>query len=280
MPEDRPIVALLTDFGVEDAYVGVMKSVIAGRCATTILDISHAVQPQNIAQAAYLLWSAYKYLPERAVTVGIVDPGVGTSRKAVAVRWPRGHFVGPDNGWMSYVIRDFRAQESGAAAGELPRGWEGVELTEPRFWLDPVSDTFHGRDIFAPVAAALVNGTSLSELGSPLASLTLLEIPPPTGGDGSVRGHVIHVDHFGNLITDVPAGFLPERYAVAIGSGTVEGPARSYESPDPLVALVGSSGSLEIAAPGGSAARLIRAAVGDPVSVTSAKKSGGTPTHE
>jgi S-adenosyl-L-methionine hydrolase (adenosine-forming) len=267
MNEHRSVIALLTDFGIEDTYVGVMKSVIAARCSASIIDLSHAVLPQNVQHAAYFLSTAYRYLPDGAVTVSVVDPGVGTPRRAIAVRWPRGYFVGPDNGWLTHVLRDDGHAGDRTGEVDLPYGWEAVELQQAKFWLSPVSSTFHGRDIFAPVAAALVNGTPLVELGARRLTLVVIETLHATSENGTVHGHVVHVDHFGNLITDISADHLSDRFTVTVGGGTIEGPAESYQSSEPVIALIGSSGRLEIAAPNASAARLIAVGVGEPVTV-------------
>lgn len=272
MQGDTSVVALLTDFGLEDTYVGVLKGVLASRGASQIIDLSHAVAPQSVRQAAYLLWTAYRYLPDGAITLCVVDPGVGTERRPVAVRWPRGHFVGPDNGWLSYVIRDVLARDDGPGQVALPRGWEVVELTEPQVWLSPLSATFHGRDIFAPVAAALARGTPLAELGTVRSSLNVIGTQRAQSEEGTVHGHIIHVDHFGNLITDVSAAHLSDRFTVTLGGGTIEGPARSYQSAEPLVAVIGSTGLLEIAAPNASAARLISVSVGEQVTVVTRRQ--------
>ena len=142
----------------------------------------------------------------------------------------------------------------------LPTGWQAVELMASPQWLTPVSQTFHGRDIFAPVAAALASGVPPVELGRIRKSITVIPSSRPRVDDGAVQGEVIHVDHFGNLITDIPAAYLPDKFTVMVHGGAIDGPQYSYDSPEPIVALIGSNGLLEIAAPNGSAARLIRPA--------------------
>ncbi len=263
-----PTVALLTDFGHEDAYVGVMKSVVLSRRPDCqFIDLSHAIGPQQVRQAAYLAWTAHRYLPSGTVLLCVVDPGVGTERRAIAVTWPRGTFVGPDNGWLSYIL-----QESGGnpknGCTSLPEDWRAVELTNSDLWLTPLSDTFHGRDIFAPVAARLASGDPLEDMGTPCDDLVAFSTSPSKSDGGSVAGEVIHVDHFGNLITNITAFDLPEEFTVWLGGGSVHGPARSYQSEGPLVALVGSSGLLEVGAPNGHAGRLVRVGIGEPVTVT------------
>jgi len=268
MSDTAPAIALITDFGYEDAYVRVMKGVIAERCSVPIIDLTHGVGPQNVGQAAYLLSTAYRFLPEGTVTVCVVDPGIGTKHEPIAVRWPGGYFVGPDNGWLSYVIRDSLQRVDEPGSGTVPASWQVVALENASFQLPAVSRTFRGRDIFAPAAAALASGTPLAELGSPRNLIATIEIARVTDVDGTVRGRVIHIDHFGNLITDIPASFLPSAFTVSLGGGTVDGPVLTYQSDEALVALVGSGGHLEISAPNGNAARLIMVGVGDPVGVT------------
>src|SRR5579872_656555 len=254
MGKPCPLIALLTDFGNEDVYVGVMKSVIAGRCSTPMVDLSHSVTPQNIAQAAYLFSTAYRFLPGGAVALCVVDPGVGTERAAIAVEWPGGYFVGPDNGWLTYVVREARGRDSAAETAAVPDGWTAVELANPAFRLPAVSGTFHGRDIFAPATAALASGTAIGELGPARDSLVTINIATPVSAGGDINGQVIHVDHFGNLVTNITKDRLARRFSVSIRGRAIEGPAASYQENEPLVTLVGSSGHLEIAVPNGSAA--------------------------
>jgi S-adenosylmethionine hydrolase len=268
--------ALMTDFGTSDTYVGAMKAVISSRCHCHIIDITHEIPPGDIVRAAYFMGTIYRFLPSDSVAVCVVDPGVGTDRRGLAVRWPGGYFVGPDNGWLSSVIRECSGRDIDEGSMSLPEGWRAVALDNPGHWLPKVSRTFHGRDIFAPVAAALVTGVPLEALGQEVDSLVSITVHRPADKDGSIHGHVIHVDRFGNLITDIPEAFLSDRFTVAVGGGIVDGPAKSYQNADPVIAIVGSSGCLEIAAPNGSAARLIMVAVGAEVVVTS-RRTGDSP---
>jgi S-adenosylmethionine hydrolase len=264
------IVSLLTDFGLEDAYVGIMKSVILSRCRNCVLiDLSHNVAPQNVRGAAYLLWTAQPYLPSGTVSLVVVDPGVGTKRRPIAVAAPQGYFVGPDNGFLSYVLAEAGAQAHGTNLISLPLEWRAVVLTNEEFWLKPVSNTFHGRDIFAPAAAALAAGVPLERLGSPVNAIVAFPFPRPSHDGDAIHGQVIHVDHFGNLISDIRARDLPPQFTVTVASYTVEGPATSYQSGNTqsLVALVGSAGLLEIAAPNGHAASMLGITIGAPLEV-------------
>jgi S-adenosylmethionine hydrolase len=267
MTENKPVIALMTDFGLADTYVGQMKSVIAARTSASVIDLTHSVAPQNVLHAAYLFSTAHPYLPDGAVIVCIADPGVGTDRSPIAVQWTRGYLVGPDNGWLSYLVRDVSAANAESAETPIPEGWTVAALENPAYQLTPVSRTFHGRDIFAPAAAALAEGTAIEELGPKRDSLVTLAVPMPVDDGGTVRGQVVHVDNFGNLITNIPSAYLGASILVSIAGGEIRGPAQSYQA-KPFAALVGSSGVLEIAAPNANAARLLGIGIGAPVSVT------------
>jgi S-adenosyl-L-methionine hydrolase (adenosine-forming) len=208
-PNSRPVIALLTDFGQGDGDVGVMKGVIASIApdAQTI-DITHEVAPQNIPSGAWILSTAYRYFPQGTVFVCVVDPGVGSSRNAIAVRAGDKFFVGPDNGLFSYVL----AQQTFHNA---------VVLSNPAYHLPQVSSTFHGRDIFAPVGAHLANGVELSVLGTAIDSTKLqrIDTEPPLRQGGYIEAHIIHIDRFGNLITDIPLTLVPELSSSPIDRG-------------------------------------------------------------
>jgi len=268
----QAIITLTSDFGLTDPYVAAMKGVILSlNPNAVIVDVSHAVRPQRIEQGAFLLESARPYFPAHAVHVAVVDPGVGTARRGLALRTPLGVFVGPDNGVLSPTLADEIRKGAGEGGGRvsLPAGIAGVELTNPRYHQLPVSDTFHGRDVFAPAAAHLSLGVALAELGETVADVFVL---PPFRArrlpDGPLAGRVIHVDGFGNLITDVRADDLPPaEMTVELRGRAVKGLRRTYAEGTGLTALVGSSGFLEIALPGGSAAAETGADIGEPVTV-------------
>jgi S-adenosylmethionine hydrolase len=260
------IITLTTDFGVADSYVGAMKGVILTIApGTAIVDISHTVPPQNIAAGAYVLSGAAPYFPAGTVHVAVVDPGVGTARKAIAVETDRSFLVGPDNGLLCPALQAMGALEGGT--GRL-FGARAVELTRDAYFRSPVSATFHGRDIFAPVAAHLVRSVPLGELGRPIDCLECPAAPTLTQGGDAVRGEIVYVDHFGNTITNLPEGLLPADPIVEAGARTIRGLSSSYRS-GPLVALVGSSGFLEIAMQDGNAAAELGLRVGDQVIVRS-----------
>jgi S-adenosylmethionine hydrolase len=256
-------VTLTTDFGTRDPYVAAMKGVISSICPeAAILDLTHEISPQDILEGALLLAGSAPYFPAGTVHVAVVDPGVGGERRAVAVRAAGQTFVCPDNGLLTLVLRI------------LPRE-EARVVVEPRFMLETVSATFHGRDVFAPVAAYLAGGVALEEMGPSAGDLVLLDIPEPvrTGGD-SIHGIVLHVDRFGNLITNIPRGLVEstgiEKAAVSAGNAKSLPLRRTYSEGafGEVVALFSSSNHLEIAANGVSAAGHLGMGPGDPVEVT------------
>jgi len=200
----RPVIALMTDFGMGDGDVGVMKGVIAGITSDAhIIDITHNVAPQNVPSGAWILASAYRYFPKNTVYVCVVDPGVGSNRKAIAVHAGNWYFVGPDNGLFSYVIAE---QPTHAA----------ILLSNSAYHLPHISSTFHGRDIFAPVGAYLARGLAeiFHELGTPIDPKTLqrLDVGPATRLEAAIDAHIVHVDNFGNLITSIPLTMVPELF--------------------------------------------------------------------
>ncbi|MBN1485714.1 MAG: SAM-dependent chlorinase/fluorinase [Chloroflexia bacterium] len=262
------MITLLTDFGLSDVYVGVLKGVIWGICPQArIVDLTHNVRPQDVLQGGFLLASCYRHFPRGTVHLAVVDPGVGTDRPAIAMETPYGWFVAPDNGLLIWVWEGLSRSER--AASRI------VELGQSRYWLPQVSRTFHGRDIFAPVAAHLAAGVSLEELGRPLRQLTLQgDVQPRVQDDGTVLGHVLHVDRFGNCSTNIEGDDVKEMAAegslcVDLPGHRLEGLHSTYAQVQPgqPLALIGSNGRLEIAVRNGSAAAQLGLAVGDPVRV-------------
>jgi S-adenosylmethionine hydrolase len=247
-----PILTLLTDFGSSDTYVGQVKgAILAVAPAVQLVDLTHAVPPQDVLGGAFLLWSAVEVFPPGSVHLAVVDPGVGSARRAVALQARRGDlFVGPDNGLLVPALERL---------GGLLRA---VELTERRYWRPAPSSTFHGRDIFGPVAGHLAAGIALPDLGRPIDDPLRLELPTPRG----LEGEVVHVDTYGNLVTNLPAAALPAAYRVHLGAWVVE-PQPNYAAAGPgaLLALVGSAGLLELSARDASAAALTGAQRGTPV---------------
>ena len=234
------LITLTTDFGLADSYVGVMKGVILGIDPTAaVVDISHDIAPQDVREAAYVIYTAYPYFPPDTVHVVVVDPGVGGQRRAIALWAAQACFVAPDNGVLSYVL----AREGMG---------EAVSLTNSRYHRPTVSHTFHGRDIFAPVAAHLARGVPLTELGEPLTEIATFALPQPQVlPDGVVVGHVLHIDRFGNLILDVREGdfSLGEGLVLEVAGRHIQSLGRTFTDvpAGELVTYIGSSGHLEIA---------------------------------
>lgn len=275
------IITLTTDFGLIDGYVGMMKGVIQGICpGAVVIDLTHDIPPQDILSAAFLLHVSHPYFPKGTVHVAVVDPGVGTERRAIALRTSDAFFVAPDNGLLSFIIEGENVEEV-------------VNLDNPRYRLPKVSATFHGRDIFAPAGAYLARGVPLRELGHPLDVEDLVTFPVPKArrdGDG-ITAQILYVDRFGNLTInlpmersmgegeesvtihlpdeDQPLPLPPQDLTIHIAGYEIGGIRRTYAegvSGEPM-ALIGSAGYLEVAVPGDSAARLLKVKVGDEVRV-------------
>lgn len=264
MPENR-IVTFTTDFGLRDAFVGIMHGVVFNiQPATTIVDVSHSINPYDVMDGAWTIAQAYRFFPPRTIHVVIVDPGVGTMRRPIIVETEDYMFVAPDNGILSLVA----AREAKFVARHV---------TAERYFLQPVSQTFHGRDVFAPIAGWLSKGVAPAEFGPEISDYVRLSLPQVERmGETSLRGVVMKVDRFGNLITnigepDAPMLFGTDLPAVSIlvAGLTVTRVCRSYAEggDDELFAIVGSSGFLEIAAKQASAAEKLAAGVGTPVGV-------------
>lgn len=258
-----PILTLTTDFGSRDGYAGVLKGVIWGLCpAARIADLSHEIPPQDVLAGALTLRRAAPFFPAGTVHLAVVDPGVGTERRPLALLLGEHFFVGPDNGLFTAVLEDAER-----------KGWpvEIVHLTEARYFLPQVSRTFHGRDLFAPVAAHLASGIPLADLGPAVADPRRLPLPRPEKTPGGWLAHVVHVDSFGNCATDLPAASLKDPAAVVfhLRGSEICGLAETYGQgrPGDLVALADSEGFVEIAAVGGSAAALTGARLGDVLEV-------------
>jgi S-adenosylmethionine hydrolase len=271
------IITLTTDLGFTDAYVASMKGVILGiNPEAKLVDICHTVKPQNILQAAFILSTAYKFFPQKTIHVVVVDPGVGTERRAIILRTPSADFVAPDNGVLSYVIQQSSTkpveENANQQLTELETELEVVALTESRFWRSPVSPTFHGRDIFAPVAALLSLGFPPIDFGEATTSVTMLPPPRPHKAlDGSLVGHILHIDSFGNLITNIKSDDLPQTkqtITIMVGNQLIHGLSRTYAEGRGILALIGSSGYLEVSLKGGNVGALLNAEVGNEVRIS------------
>jgi S-adenosylmethionine hydrolase len=271
-----PIISLTTDFGLSDPFVGSMKGVVLSinpRCQ--IVDLCHEVLPQNILHGAFLLSTSYSFLPKGSIHIGVVDPGVGTSRKAVLLVGDGHFFIAPDNGLLSLVLgKDQEANSDLQHLVPYHRSiippWRAYDLTNSRYWLHPVSSTFHGRDIFAPVASHLSLGVDPEELGTPIGELQCFYIPRPSWRDGLLKGHVLHVDRFGNLITDLGENEFAEssrEVIIEVGGQRIDGLSPFYDLTKKLIALIGSHNYLEISVPRGSASHVLNVSIGDTVVV-------------
>ena len=270
------IITLTTDLGLTDAYVAAMKGVILGiNPEAKLVDICLTIKPQNIRQAAFVLGTAYQFFPQKTIHVVVVDPGVGTDRRAIIIRTHSADFIAPDNGVLSYVIQQFSTKPMEDIASvqqiELEPELQVVELTEQRFWRSPVSPTFHGRDIFAPVAALLSLGFPPIDFGEAITSVTMLPLPRPYKAlDGSLAGHILHIDSFGNLITNIKSDDLPQTtwaMTTMVGNHSISGLSRTYAEGRGLLALISSSGYLEVSLKGGNAGAFLNAKVGDEVRI-------------
>ena len=258
----RPLITLTTDFGAGSPYVAQMKGVILSiNPQALLIDITHAVPPQDIAQGAWVLAEVAERFPTGSIHVAVVDPGVGGAREIVYAEIAKRHFIAPDNGLL------------GRLAARTPPS-RIVALTEPRFWLPCVSATFHGRDIMAPVAARLSLGMDADQLGGPRQRLTCLPEPEVRILPNKIEGQVRSIDSFGNLVTDITSDMLAtaptdERVQIHCDEHQTQGIFRTYsDQPDmTLMALVGSSGHLELAIVGDSAAAMLGVRVGTPVTI-------------
>lgn len=259
----RPIITLTTDFGNEDEYAGVVKGVILARFSDVhIVDITHKIAPQNIRQAALVLQRAAPYFPEGTIHLAVVDPGVGTSRRAMAAVTGDQMFVGPDNGLITFLAQD---------AWHALERVEMVELWNESYWLSTPSRVFHGRDIFAPVAAYLAEGGAIENLGPPINDPVLLSRPSVRVEGSHLKGEVLNIDHYGNIATNITSNELGEKKPsrVQIGAASVTTMVSAYGEgkKSDLVALINSSGALEIAETDGNAAKRLKILPGDEVLV-------------
>ena len=253
------IVALLTDYGLQDAYVGILKgALLSANPAARLVDLTHEISPQDIREAGRVLEAAAPYFPDGTVFVAVVDPGVGTDRDILAVETDRQFFLAPDNGLLGFLSRGATLRCT-------------VRVRESRYFRDPVSRTFHGRDIFAPVAARIAGGLDLARLGPRAPHPPRILDDSPRVDGSRVRGRVASVDRFGNLITDIPSTLLRTTKNIRIRAGrcVLRSLSRTYADvrKGALAALVGSTGHLEISVNQGNASRVTRVRKGAPVHV-------------
>jgi S-adenosyl-L-methionine hydrolase (adenosine-forming) len=257
------IITLVTDFGIRDSYVGTMKGVIHRiHRDAVVVDLTHEIHPQDLMEAALVLENCYRFFPEGTVHVAIVDPGVGTWRRPIVIDTKEHLFVGPDNGVFSRILAS--------------RDLVGVrEIRNERYLLPHISDTFHGRDIFSPVAAHLASGLSPAEVGPLVTDPVRRDPPQPVVWQDQITGEVIHIDSFGNILTNISRELFEtavrgKRFKIVINGKEINAISRTYEDVErgKALALFGSMEMLEIAIHSGRADRRIGAGKGDPVLIT------------
>lgn len=266
--KQRPVITFLTDFGTSESYVGVMKGVVLNICADVqLVDVTHEIAPQQVAVAVWHLSTSYRYFPAGTIHVCVVDPGVGSARQPIALHAGDWFFVGPDNGLFSYVLAEQPVHEA-------------VVLSNPAYHLPQVSATFHGRDIFSPVAAHLASGVNLDTLGTRIDPSTLQRIDagPLERQDGQIHAHIVLADHFGNLISTIPFSLVPDLFSRT--SVRLEFPAQGISvserrrffsaatnEGEPFI-YVGSSGYVAVAIQNGNAAKKLAVADGAAITLT------------
>ena len=270
-----PIV-LVTDFGLADAYVGMMRGVIFSiNPHAAVIDLTHGIGPQDVRHGAVVLADATPYFPDGTIFVAVVDPGVGTDRPAILLETPQHRFVAPDNGLLTLACRRYDlgfGDSDGWGQAAVPDACRVWRLTNSSYWRHPVSATFHGRDVFAPAAAHLSAGVAPGALGDPAAMIAALALPVPRPEGNVVRGQIIFTDSFGNLVSDITVDILAdmgvigrENEAVAsIAGQEIAGLSRTFHDPPGggLKALLGSHGRLEIALVDGNASAALNVASG------------------
>jgi S-adenosyl-L-methionine hydrolase (adenosine-forming) len=262
------VITLTTDFGTSDYFVGSMKGVIlSANPDARIVDISHDIPPQDIEAAAFTLLAAYKSFPKGTVHVAVVDPGVGSSRSPILLAANEQYFVGPDNGLFGYIC-------------EREENWQAFQITNESYFRQPVSTTFHGRDVFAPVAAALSRGTTPEELGSPITEFVKLEsLVPIPFVEGEIKGRIIHIDNFGNCVTNLTEEHLPDSAELEVNDKEITTVKKFFaedtKKKSKVFMILGSAGFLELAAKNTSAAKILKAKRGDTVTIRTRMKDEG-----
>jgi hypothetical protein len=258
----RPIITLTSDFGLSDHFVGAMKGVILGiQPAAQVIDISHGVQPYDIADGAFTIAQAYRYFPKKTIHVVVVDPGVGSTRRPLLAEAAGQYFIAPDNGVLSMIF-----------SREKPKV---RHITADKYFLHPVSRTFHGRDVFSPAAAHLALGVTPAQFGKRIEDYLLASFDQPTQtGKQTWTGTILKADHFGNLATNFHIDHFPairtHAFSLEAGLQAITRLALTFSecAPGELFVIVGSSGYLEVAASEGSAAKLLGCGAGSPVELT------------
>jgi S-adenosylmethionine hydrolase len=259
---DLPVITLLTDFGSADYFVGAVKGVIlSANPAAIIADITHDIPPQDIEAGAFTLLAAYPTFPAGTIHVAVVDPGVGSSRRAIVVQAGKRFFVGPDNGIFAYIY-------------DREPSHKTFQITSEKYFRHPVSSTFHGRDVFAPVAAALSKGVRPASLGALITNEVRLSnsLTPEVRKNGEVRGRIIHIDRFGNCVTNITRELLEDGSELVVGGKRIAKFREFYDGAgsEPF-AIWGSAGFLEISVKGSSAAKRLGVERGQRVVLTQSR---------
>jgi S-adenosyl-L-methionine hydrolase (adenosine-forming) len=252
------MIALLTDFGTKDYFVGAMKGAILSINENVrLVDITHEIEPQNIKSAGFALRACYRNFPAKTIFVAVVDPGVGSSRRAILVVTDDYFFIAPDNGLLSFVFNE-------------TENFQVFELTNRRFWAPEISSTFHGRDLFTPVAAHLSGGVNPSEFGREITDFVRFEENKPRKiSESEIEAEIIEIDRFGNLITNLKREDLPERFVLESGANRIEKLRRFFaeSGPGEIFMIFGSAGFLEIVAFQDSAKNILKAERGRKITV-------------
>jgi hypothetical protein len=255
MRKTRPVIALVTDFGLADNFVGVMKGVIARHCPqANVIDVAHGIPPQSVMRAALALLGSYRHFPEGTIFAVVVDPGVGSERKIIAVKTAEYVFLAPDNGVLSPVVRESK----------------GGKFYEVTYRPEGLSDTFHGRDIFAPVAGMLAAGKPIEDFAREIPAMAEFELPKPKrAGANKISGSIVYVDTFGNCMSNIPRSVVRGKAKVRIGKSKIDGISKSYAEKETgqALAIFNSFDMLEIAVNRGSAAERLGMKIGTEVVV-------------
>jgi hypothetical protein len=245
-------IALMTDFGTRDPYVAAVRGVLASRCDAPVDDLTHEIAPFDVFEAAWFLNIASPWWPPETIFVCVIDPGVGTPRRILAAEQDGRFFLAPDNGLLTFVA---------------PSRVFSVEKAS--FFLETTATTFHGRDRFAPVAAAIANGITLEDLGPAVSDAKRLDYTPPVYRDDAVTGRIVHIDHFGNVITDIARAKIPfDRFALRVHYATIRDIRTDYGGGHEPFLIIGSTGMVEISVGGANAADMLHLKRGDQVEIT------------
>jgi S-adenosyl-L-methionine hydrolase (adenosine-forming) len=283
--DESKFITLLTDFGTRDYFVGAMKGVILSFSAqANIIDITHEIPPQDVRSAAFTLAAYYKNFPPGTIHLAVVDPGVGSARRAILLVTQDYFFLAPDNGLLSFIFEQAGSPtvkeglNAGASSTETEKpaltpglptsSFRVFELTGEKYFAKNVSRTFHGRDVFAPVAAHLSNGVEPQEFGAEIKDFVRFEIAKPKRiSQSEIEAEIIHLDRFGNLVTNLKAVDLPAKFVLEINRIRIEKPQRFYAEAEKgeIFSIIGSEGFVEISAFQDSAERLLKARVGQKI---------------